>query len=173
MQGNAADADFGLIEQLGSDSGPRSVAHARPTSGRRGLQSPAMALTNWRKRVAVATVLAVVLAGAAITVAALPFTDTGVACGAPIAVAVNGKLAVRVDRGRLVALPRGARREPARLFGISGIPLPVSGYVTVCRTPARGRMLLSFVCLAGAALAVTFVVRGRSPKRHPHAPVSA
>ena len=124
--------------------------------------------------------LAGVLTAGAVAASITSFNDSGVSCGAAISAALHGKQAVPIDEGSgsslEVVTPQNRAFLTGGLTGLSGIPTRPPSIFTVCRQPARGRVLVSVVGLGAAALGLVFVARRSdraSPTRQEPAPVPA
>lgn len=122
------------------------------------------------------------LAGAltvgAITLSGASFKDDGVACGAPVTAALHGKQVTPVRGGSTsfleVVTAKNRKFLTGGLTGLPGVPTRAPNIFTVCRQPARGRVLVSVVGLAVAALGFVFVARrSGGATRHEVTPVPA
>jgi hypothetical protein len=108
------------------------------------------------------------LAGAltvgAIATATASFNDSGVSCGAAVSTALHGKQAVPIGgetgTSSLLAVTSENRQFlTGGLVGLPGVKAPATRIYTVCRQPARGRILVSAVLLATALVGIAFSAR--------------
>jgi hypothetical protein len=145
-------------------------------AGRRGgvaLRSRSVAI-KWGTGMVVVAFLAGVLTAGAVAFSVASFNDSGISCGAPIVAAVHGKAAAYVSDsdGKVQVLTKQQQADLST--NLSGQRLSLVS--TVCRQPARGRVLSSVVALGAAVLGLVFMARrsGRaSPTRQEPAPVPA
>jgi hypothetical protein len=142
------------------------------------VSSFSMAINRWGAAMVVMAFLAGALAVGALTLSGSSFKDDDVPCGTPVTAALHGKQVTPVQGGSTsfleVVTAKNRKFLTGGVTGLPGVPARSPNIFTVCRQPARDRVLVSVAALALAALGLVFLASrsgSANPSRQQTAPM--